>query len=112
MKTRPFRDVIKILKNYDLRFEVSNQRGKGSHRMIIHPDIFGKERHWPIPFHGRNKEILPGFQKGGHLLNEPLPLILRHFQKILLLAMMENIVLVQQIIRYKLSSAEISEKKP
>ena len=37
--------------------------------MIVHPDILGKERHYPIKFHGDKTEIYPGYQKS----------IIRHF---------------------------------
>ena len=69
MKTRSYREIIKILKKHDTRFNVSDYRGKGSHRMIVHPDILGKERHYPIKFHGDKTEIYPGYQKS----------IIRHF---------------------------------
>ena len=44
-------DVIRILRDYDPRFCCFEHRGKGSHRMIFHPDIEGQKRSFPIPYH-------------------------------------------------------------
>lgn len=52
-----FRELIKILKKYDSRFEVFTERGKGSHRMIYHPDILGRPASFPIICHGEGTEI-------------------------------------------------------
>ena len=49
-------DVLKRLKEHDERFEFYKQQGKGSHRMIRHPDIDGREASCPIPFHA-NRDI-------------------------------------------------------
>ena len=36
------------------RFQIFENRGKGSHRMIYHPDIGGRAASMPIPFHKGN----------------------------------------------------------
>jgi len=36
---------------------VYEQRGKGSHRMIYHPDILGRPVSFPIICHGEGQEI-------------------------------------------------------
>ncbi|MSU56764.1 MAG: type II toxin-antitoxin system HicA family toxin [Pedosphaera sp.] len=55
-------DVFRILREYDSRFVVLVNRGKGSHRMIFHPNIKGQKRSFPIPYH-RGKEIQRGLLK-------------------------------------------------
>lgn len=55
-----YRDLIKILQEYDPRFEVSNSRGKGSDRMIFHPDVGGQKRSYPIKCHGEGCELGKG----------------------------------------------------
>ena len=52
-----FRELIKILRKHDPKFEVYEDRGKGSHRMIYHPDILGKPVSFPIICHGEGSEI-------------------------------------------------------
>ena len=56
LKPYKFRDLVKRLKAYDKRFEFL-MRGKGSHRMIYHPDILGRPVSYPVKCHGRNEEI-------------------------------------------------------
>ena len=55
-------DVFRILREHDSRFVVFVNRGKGSHRMIFHPNIDGQKRSFPIPYH-RGKEIQRGLLK-------------------------------------------------
>jgi len=50
-------ELIKILKKHDPRFEVLKKRGKGSHRMLYHPDISGRAASFPLICHGDNPEI-------------------------------------------------------
>ncbi len=54
-----FREFIKILKKYDPRFEVLSDRGKGSHRMLYHPDVNGRAESFPVVYHGANKDLKP-----------------------------------------------------
>ena len=49
MRKRDYRFVVGRLRAYDGRFEVHERRGKGSHRMIYHPDIGGGKRYYPLP---------------------------------------------------------------
>lgn len=44
-------EVFRILKRRDPRFQVFENRGKGSHRMIYHPDISGQKASFPVPYH-------------------------------------------------------------
>jgi predicted RNA binding protein YcfA (HicA-like mRNA interferase family) len=52
-------DVVKLLTAYDRRFEFYSCKGKGSHRMIEHPDIEGKRASMPLPYH-KGKDVRPG----------------------------------------------------
>ena len=54
-----FRQIEKILKNYDGRFEFVKNRGKGSERMIYHPNIGGRSKSLPVKCHGLGAEVLP-----------------------------------------------------
>lgn len=57
LKPHKFLDLIKILKKHDSKFEVHTERGKGSHRMIYHPNVGGKPASFPIICHKKNQEI-------------------------------------------------------
>ena len=63
MRWREYRDVVAKLKRCDQRFEVHIRRGRGSHRMLVHPDVEGVTRHYPIPYHGMKTPVAPGMQK-------------------------------------------------
>ncbi len=52
-----FRELAKILRKYDPLFEIHEERGKGSHRMIYHPNILGRAVSYPIICHGEGTEI-------------------------------------------------------
>lgn len=41
-KAYSFRELIRKLRKHDSRFEVYVNRGKGSERMLYHPDINGR----------------------------------------------------------------------
>lgn len=62
-KTYSYRELIAILKEYDPRFRVCSRRGKGSERMISHPDIHGRAESYPIKCHSEGDDI-----RGGHIL--------------------------------------------
>ncbi len=64
-----FRELKKILRKYDSRFTIFENKGKGSERMIYHPDILGKPASFPIKCHGEGTEI------GKHYIND----IIRRF---------------------------------
>ena len=57
-KPYKFREVVKKLKAYDKRFEVHH--GKGSERIIYHPDIEGRAASIPVKCHGENTELRKG----------------------------------------------------
>ena len=59
-KTYNYRELRKKLQSYDNRFEFWSNRGKGSERMIFHPDINGRPESYPIKYHGENTEIRKG----------------------------------------------------
>lgn len=63
MEWRDYRHIVAKLREQDKRFEIHTRRGKGSHRMIVHPDIDGGKRHYPLPYHGSKTPIAPGMQK-------------------------------------------------
>ena len=39
MRTIEYRQLLKRLREFDPKFSVHTRRGKGSHRMLYHPDI-------------------------------------------------------------------------
>lgn len=59
-KTFKFRELVKALKEHDERFEFSVVQGKGSHRMIYHPDIDGEAKSFPVTCHGENTDMGTG----------------------------------------------------
>ena len=63
MRRREYRFVVERLRAADSRFEIYVRRGKGSHRMVFHPDVDGAKRHYPLPYHGRKTQIAVGIQK-------------------------------------------------
>ena len=60
MASKEYRDVVAALKRHDSRFEIHERRGKGSHRMVVHPDVDGRMRHFPLPYHGPKTRIAGG----------------------------------------------------
>ena len=58
-----YRHIVYKLQEHDNRFEIHDRRGKGSHRMVFHPDVEGCKRHYPLPYHGSKTTIAPGMQK-------------------------------------------------
>ena len=44
-------DIFRILRGHDPRFRFYVNRGKGSHRMVEHPDINGQRASFPVPYH-------------------------------------------------------------
>ena len=57
---KTFADVVRILRRHDPRFEVWVNRGKGSERMIYHPDVNGRPASHPVKYHGEGTELRPG----------------------------------------------------
>jgi hypothetical protein len=62
MGTKPytFRALVKKLKKHDPRLEAFSNRGKGSERIIYHPDINGRPESHPVKCHGENTELRKG----------------------------------------------------
>ena len=52
-----WRTLFKTLHDHDSRFRDDKIRGKGSHRMLVHPDIDGKEVRFPVPVHSMGKDL-------------------------------------------------------
>ena len=50
-KAITYRELVKRLKKRDKRYCIYANKGKGSHRMIYHPDLDGKEVSCPVPCH-------------------------------------------------------------
>ncbi len=55
-----YRKLVKALRDYDPDFAINERRGKGSHRMISHPDINGRPECYPVKCHGNNTELRLG----------------------------------------------------
>jgi hypothetical protein len=63
-RPKKYRDVVKALRKHDQRFEVWADRGKGSERMIYHPDIEGRPESFPVKCHGEGTELRIGVLAG------------------------------------------------
>ena len=61
-KPRKPDDVLRILTKHDRRFEIFSNRGKGSHRMIYHPDINGGACSIPLTYH-KGRDVGKGLLK-------------------------------------------------
>ena len=59
-KPHKYRELVKLLRKHDPRFEFFERRGKGSERMIYHPDIEGRPVSHPVKCHGDNQELRKG----------------------------------------------------
>jgi hypothetical protein len=59
-RPRTYRDVVRLLREHDSRFEFWQNRGKGSERMIYHPDINGRPESFPVKCHGEGTELRRG----------------------------------------------------
>jgi predicted RNA binding protein YcfA (HicA-like mRNA interferase family) len=55
-----YRELVRILREYDPRFEFWSTRGKGSERIIYHPDIGGRAESHPVKCHTENQELRKG----------------------------------------------------
>jgi predicted RNA binding protein YcfA (HicA-like mRNA interferase family) len=55
-------DVLRILHEHDGRFVFNSKRGKGSERMIFHPNVNGRSECYPITFH-KGRDIGKGMLK-------------------------------------------------
>ncbi len=52
-------EVLRILHEYDAKFQFHTRRGKGSERMIYHPDVNGRPQCFPLTFH-KGKDVGKG----------------------------------------------------
>ena len=59
-KSYSYRELIKVLRAHDKRFEVYKNRGKGSERMLYHPDIGGRPASYPLKCHRESDTIRSG----------------------------------------------------
>lgn len=59
-KPHKYRDIVRILLDYDSRFEIWQNRGKGSERIIYHPDVNGRPESFPVKCHGEGTELRKG----------------------------------------------------
>lgn len=57
LKQYKFRELVKKLRKYDKRFVVFTEKGKGSHRMLYHPDILGRPVSFPLICHAEGDEV-------------------------------------------------------
>ena len=58
-----FRDMWRKLRKFDKQFEIHKQRGKGSHRMLSHPNVNGEKAYYPVVCHNEGAEISPVYLK-------------------------------------------------
>jgi hypothetical protein len=59
-KPLKYRKLLKKLREHDKRFVEFTNRGKGSERILFHPDINGRSESYPIKCHGEGTEIGQG----------------------------------------------------
>jgi hypothetical protein len=59
-KPYKFNELVKKLREHDSRFEIWANRGKGSERMIYHPDINGRPQSYPVKCHKESQELRKG----------------------------------------------------
>ena len=59
-RPKKYRELVRILRDHDPRFEFWLSRGKGSERMIYHGNVNGRPESFPIKCHGEGTEIGPG----------------------------------------------------
>ncbi len=57
-KPLSYREVLKRLKNHDARFVAYT--GKGSERILYHPEINGRPESHPVKCHGEGTELRKG----------------------------------------------------
>ena len=59
-RTLKYRELVSRLRDHDSRFEFFERRGKGSERMIYHPDVDGRSESFPVKCHGEGTELRKG----------------------------------------------------
>lgn len=63
MKAYGFRELVRKLRDHDGRFSVDSRRGKGSHRMLVHPDVGGQRVTYPLAVHSEGATVSPVYVK-------------------------------------------------
>lgn len=66
MRSLEYREVIRTLCRHDGRFPTYPQGGKVSHRMLVHPNVSGSRKTYPLPYHREKTRIRP------RVLNDPI----------------------------------------
>ncbi len=61
-KPQKAEDVFRILRDHDSRLQIYVNCGKGSHRMIYHPDIAGRAVSMPLTYH-KGRDVQKGLLK-------------------------------------------------
>ncbi len=61
---KKYREDVKALRKHAKKFEFWNKRGKGSHRIIYHPDINGRPQSFPLVCLGEGTEIRQEYLAG------------------------------------------------
>lgn len=56
-KAYKVRELVKKLKRHDKGFEIWPGRGKGSHRILYHPDVNGEPMSYTLPCHNEGADI-------------------------------------------------------
>ena len=59
-KTYSNRELVAKLLKYDSRFEIYEKRGKGSERLVYHPDIDGRAASYPLKYHRGGDDVRRG----------------------------------------------------
>lgn len=59
-ETYSFRDLVRKLRKHDSGFKVYVNRGKGSERMLYHPDIDGRSESYPLKCHREGDDVRKG----------------------------------------------------
>ena len=59
-KSYSYRELVKALRNHDSRFYEDKKQGKGSHRVIHHPDVNGRPELYSLKCHGEGDEVRKG----------------------------------------------------
>ena len=54
------KELIRKLMKHDSRFVVYTKRGRGSEKLIYHPNVNGRAESYPLPGHGEGAEIRKG----------------------------------------------------
>lgn len=59
-KTYSYSKLTKLLLKHDPKFEIHIKQGKGSHRVLYHPDINGRAAAYPLKYHGEKTTVTIG----------------------------------------------------